>query len=123
MGPLPLLLLLAGVGYFVYSRNAAAGWKPAPAKMPLSLAELAPYAKVGIGVKFYLEQPPFAGSAVPSLLCNGDVVSVEMNDKGERFWKIKLLSYADNTTGGVPTALAMPALGTVFALKDSNLSR
>lgn len=139
VNPLFLLALAAG-GVYLYTKSQAApakpgeggevadptgGWKPIVAKKPLSITELAPYAEPGVGVKFFVDHVHPSGNAIasPEALCNGEVVSVEMGSDGKRYWKVKLTNVSDNATyGAMPASLKLPAVGTVFALMDSNIS-
>lgn len=138
VNPLLLLAVAAGGAYlYMRSKNAPAaaggesvvdatgGWKPIAAKMPLTPAQLAPYDKPGTAVKFYLDHVHPSGTAVasPEAVANGEVISTEVGSDGLRYWKVKLLLVGDAATyGPKPASLAFPAVGTVFALKDANIS-
>lgn len=135
MGNPLLLLALIGAGYVLYKRSTDSesaadptagqnGWKPVDNPVPLTAEQLAPYAKPGIGVKFYLDHVHPSGTAIasPRALANGSVVSVESGTGGVRYWKIKLTAVADDATyGPMPKDLALPTVGAVFALTDKQL--
>lgn len=134
----PLLLLaVAGAGYYFYSRSSGSakpgetavvdarnGWVPMVNPKPLTLVQADGYAKVGVGVKFFVSHVHPSGTAIPSpeAMANGTVESVEVGSDGKRYWKVKLTNVADAATyGPMPAGLALPAVGAVFALTDSNL--
>lgn len=134
----PLLLLAAaGAGYYFYTRSSSPaksgevvvadltnGWVPMVNPKPLSLTQADGYAKVGVGVKFYLSHVHPSGTAIasPEAMANGTVESVEVGSDGKRYWKVKLTNVADAATyGAMPASLALHAVGAVFALTDGNL--
>lgn len=142
-----VLAALAALGlYYFYNRSSTGesisdqrGWIPLKNPTPLPLSSLMGYAKPGVVVRLWLTHPHPSGTAIAPLTALADATVLDVQDKdGKRFWKVRIEHVGsatvladgtikvgdflpDGTPFTFPKSVALPEVGTVFALTDDNL--